>query len=487
MAELEDAAEWARQRGFSKLGLQIPDSRLAEAKRGSVELQRLSCAGNVVVVAGASCCDCCVDEVSAKHAGVDAVVHLGPACFTRTQALPAFNCLDRLSAVSASLSESAAAAASDALYAFDCATVAVLVQPELGSKLLERISKHVRSLHCDDTVRVGGLESQVVEPDSSELEAASNEVYQKANRTFDDAGERSNRVRLGGIAIDMPQGCVGIGSAALVWVGEAASSLLSRIAIEYNSQPLMRVDPSSGDVVKDAKAEVGTQKELMRRLGQVEKLKNASIIGVLVSAPGAAQASGAVDRLRYLSEKRGKSCYTVVTGRPTPEKLANFTEVEAFVQVACWRSALLQLMGDCLQPVLAPFEAELALAGNADFEWDGAYRLSARTDNPNGRHGEQTAEEGDDSSATALIESGEAALSSRAERALKVRDERTEVAEKRRGSSALSAAEHLAFRRTYEGVPREGGEGEQAEEAREGEYGRAAQYAFENKPSSERS
>ena len=63
----------------------------------------------------------------------------------------------------------------------------------------------------------------------------------------------------------------------------------------------------------------------------------------------------------------------MVAGKPNPQKLANFPEIEAFVLVACEQAALIDGR-DYLQPVITPWEAEVAFTHGS--VWDGEVRLN---------------------------------------------------------------------------------------------------------------
>ena len=65
----------------------------------------------------------------------------------------------------------------------------------------------------------------------------------------------------------------------------------------------------------------------MRRHFLVEKAKNAAIIGILVGTLGVAGYLGVIERLRQLARDAGKKTYTMMMGKPNPQKLANFAEV----------------------------------------------------------------------------------------------------------------------------------------------------------------
>jgi diphthamide biosynthesis protein 2 len=67
---------------------------------------------------------------------------------------------------------------------------------------------------------------------------------------------------------------------------------------------------------------------LRRRYFLVEKAREASVVGILLGTLGAAGYGAAADRLRQLAAGAGKKAYTLLVGKPSPAKLANFPEIE---------------------------------------------------------------------------------------------------------------------------------------------------------------
>ena len=56
--------------------------------------------------------------------------------------------------------------------------------------------------------------------------------------------------------------------------------------------------------------------------------------GIVVGTLGVAGYMHAVEQVRRLAQAAGKKTYTLLIGKPSPAKLANFPEVEVFVLVA---------------------------------------------------------------------------------------------------------------------------------------------------------
>lgn len=77
--------------------------------------------------------------------------------------------------------------------------------------------------------------------------------------------------------------------------------------------------------------------------------------------------------MKHLILSAGKKPYLISVGKINPFKLGNFLEVEAFVFIACPE----QIMVDCkkhdfYQPIVTPWELELALQLN--LEWSSDYK-----------------------------------------------------------------------------------------------------------------
>ncbi len=59
----------------------------------------------------------------------------------------------------------------------------------------------------------------------------------------------------------------------------------------------------------------------------VEKARSAALLGILLGTGGSPDLNQATANLRALVRAAGKHSYTVVIGKPSPHKLANFPEV----------------------------------------------------------------------------------------------------------------------------------------------------------------
>jgi diphthamide biosynthesis protein 2 len=84
-----------------------------------------------------------------------------------------------------------------------------------------------------------------------------------------------------------------------------------------------------------------TNKLLMRRYALVHKAKDADVVGILVGTLGVASYLPLIKHLRELLARNHRKSYTISVGKLNPSKLANFSEIECFVLVACPENTLI--------------------------------------------------------------------------------------------------------------------------------------------------
>ena len=111
-------------------------------------------------------------------------------------------------------------------------------------------------------------------------------------------------------------------------------------------------------------------KLVRKRYFQVEKAKDAAIFGILVGTLSVARYKDALIRVKDILKRMGRKYYTFIVGKINVAKLANHSEVDVYVLIACPESSLLDSK-EFYKPIVTPFELEIAL--NPERKWDGAY------------------------------------------------------------------------------------------------------------------
>jgi 2-(3-amino-3-carboxypropyl)histidine synthase len=102
-------------------------------------------------------------------------------------------------------------------------------------------------------------------------------------------------------------------------------------------KPTFVADPYSGAAYSVSKE---VKRIIKQRFASIEEARNAKILGVFVSLkPGQMHLHKAL-RIKDSAEKLGKSTYLFAVREITPEVLAEFPTVEAYVNTACPRISL---------------------------------------------------------------------------------------------------------------------------------------------------
>ncbi|KAL6767950.1 CGL150 [Auxenochlorella protothecoides x Auxenochlorella symbiontica] len=479
-----ETAEYLVARKYTRATLQFPDHLLSEAAKVAVSVQEY-CASRdhevqAYILADTTYNSLSVDEVAAAHVDADCVVHYGRASMTALSRIPAFfvfptQDLD-VDAVASNLSSST-------LSSLDTPVLCFLDQPhlhqrpELAAEVARRmeaagsLSPHwtwpdvpIRQLEPEALTASGaGLASCRAGDEHAQTDSAGGATRGTCCANQGDcsatapADSSVGELRAAGYRWSGTE--MGAGPVTYIWIGAPDAPALQLLQLTRSTLPWWTLDPTTYTLEEGLP--VGVRRLLRRRYALMERARDASIVGVLVGTLGVAGYLGAVEQLCNAAEAAGKKTYTLLMGKPSPAKLANFPEIEVFVLVADPQGQIL----DCkeyLAPIITHHEAMLAFS--PDSEWDESlYRLDFETDGP-----AQASEETDATSELAL----------RAAKGLRL----TPVATT--GAHALtpaSAADYLVHKRSWRGVeaPLAGAAPAVPRAAVEGRSGRAAGYQGE--------
>ena len=398
--EVESVATWSVSRGLSRVALQFPPSLLASSPRVVRALEeRASGSVRFFVLGDTAFAPCCVDEVGAAHYGADGIARWGPSCLTSARALPAFHALGPRPPMGAGggvgMGDESLAADARALVA------AVERANEAGYSMIlvwdTDASVRVRDLIAAAAI-AGGWASSGHAVDGNERVQSLSEwrvrsphaalVVPFIERAVEPAagacrdGGAAVRARILGLSVDSACNAT---PELLAWLsGDVAAPSAPRTGVFYYGSSEARaravlatcacvrggvwgLSPGSGGVVEELSARGG--RLLSARFRGVGIIRGASAVGVVAAAPSAEAHAELVHALARALKAGGKTTYTLLVGRLTPAKLANFAgAVDAFVLVACPEAALLSDADASAHalPVVAPWEALVALQEEAD-------------------------------------------------------------------------------------------------------------------------
>lgn len=163
-------------------------------------------------------------------------------------------------------------------------------------------------------------------------------------------------VKFNGRLVSLPDGA-DIKNCSFIFVGPRGPTLDS-LLLRFPENTFHHVPPSDG-----AMETLSGMQSLIRRSIKLEMIRDAEIIGILIGTLGVARYREAITRLKAIIKAAGKRSYTFVVGKPNEPKLANISEVDVFVYVACPETTIVDRSTDPVvyRKLVAPWEVEVAL------------------------------------------------------------------------------------------------------------------------------
>lgn len=431
MYEISRCVAWVRQGHHHKVCLQFPDELLGDA---AAVAEALTCQlGHPVYILGDTTYgSCCVDEVAAEHVGADAVIHFGNTCLSPSQRLPVLYIPTRLHVDTAWVVVQLTAALQEEvngdhplIFLFDtrCQHAAGEVFSELHVLLPHLVCSSLEDVRCEEHTAPHTEEKLACHSQHREGKASSNNeqniascnVYETCNSdsscncydsgkcqksigenvhsnslndssTSEDSTsvrentENSHReVKFSGRRVLLPSN-TDIKECSFIYLGPKGPALDS-LLLRFASSTFYHLPLSDGEVQK-----VSGMQSLFRRNIKLEMIRDAQIIGILVGTLGVARYREAIARLKMIIKAAGKRSYTFVVGKPNEPKLANVSEIDVFVYVACPETTIVDRASDPVlyRKLVAPWEVEVALV--AGREWSMNFESDFSTLLPGGVH-----------------------------------------------------------------------------------------------------
>ncbi|KAL4905355.1 Diphthamide biosynthesis protein 2 [Aspergillus multicolor] len=371
--DIERTLKEIRQARYKRIALQFPDDMLSDAPRvfqllsrglekrdiadgGSAQKDEKGCnatndladsvsrldvkdaaewSPRLYILADTSYGTCCVDEVAAEHVDADVVVHYGRSCLSPTARLPVIYVFTHkelpLDPVVKAFKET---------------------YPDSNTKVIlaadVTYSDHVPDLH-----------SRLVQEGYSNLFAtalAHDPSSLIPNRTVPDSVK------------EVPES---LGDWQLFHISEPPTALLMTLASRVTAIHIYPTDGPAGAEVKPLPA--STAMALRRRYAILTRLSTVPIFGILVNTLSVKNYLHIVDHVRDKIAAAGKKSYMFVVGKLNAAKVANFSEIGGWVVIGCWESSLVDSK-DFWKPVITPFELEVALKGDDERVWTGAWQ-----------------------------------------------------------------------------------------------------------------
>ena len=279
---------------------------------------------------------CCVDEVAAEHISADAVVHYGRACLSPTVKLPVIHIF-----TIQHLQDHTSLIRDFEQFYVDQQAKIILMADVTYQYHLERI-KAVLQSHGYSNIYV----TDVVHDPSSPL----------PNRTI------PNEVKADPSKLRAWQ---------LFHISNPPEALLLTLASRLASIRIYPISTTNDECFREPFL-ASTSRALNRRYALLTSVSTASIFGILINTLSVKNYLHIVEYVKSQIQAAGKKSYTFVVGKVNAAKVANFSEIGAWVVIGCWESSLIDSK-DFWRPVLTPFELGLALQGDNERVWTGEW------------------------------------------------------------------------------------------------------------------
>ncbi|CAK7222089.1 Diphthamide biosynthesis protein 2 [Sporothrix eucalyptigena] len=378
--EVARTAQEIREGQRKCVALQFPDLMLGDSPR-VVQLIRAELATTatangstadekVYILADTSYSACCVDEVAAEHADADVVVHYGRSCLSPTSRLPVIYVFTQ--------------------HELDVDGVVQSFAKELGSPQADEAAENTQKL-----VIMADVTYQAhVAPVAEGLRALGYKNVLATTVVHRPLGSIPNRAIIGADAVEIDDASIDLHEYAVFHIAQPPTSLLLALAARVKTFFIYSTsEDTAGELLAPR-----TISLLGRRYAKVLTMATAGVIGILVNTLSVKNYLKAVDTIRKRIADAGKKSYLIVVGKLNPVKLANFAEIEGWVVVGCWESSLVEDDAGFYQPVVTPFELEMALMSDDEriwgHKWWGGLEAltSAREKEANGEAAEKSAD-----------------------------------------------------------------------------------------------
>ncbi|EMR09358.1 diphthamide biosynthesis protein 2 [Pneumocystis murina B123] len=323
--EISNTKKFIEEGCFQRVALQFPDELLKDATN---VFQRLSIEtkASFFILGGTSYGSCCVDEIEAQHVNADCIIHYGHACLSITTRLPVkyvfdkpsslFNinkCLDKFKAI------------------YNTEDYIILVGKPCYINILESIFSKLISFGYNRIIKGEGEYSAI-----------------NITKAIGEAIVADDKQRL-----DLYK------KWSIFYIGEKSPGLTTLAMTCYSHvMSFYSYNPEQDEVIHQSPI---SDIQLRRRYAIIQKAKDVSIIGIVVGTLGVSRYLEVTYHLREMIKKAGRKCYMFIIGKLSPEKLANFSEIQIFVLVSCSENSLIESK-DFYRPIITPYELYLALS-----------------------------------------------------------------------------------------------------------------------------
>jgi len=278
---------------------------------------------------------CCVDEIAAEHVNADVVVHYGRACLSPTSRIPVIHVFT--------------------------------IQPLKQLELLKDFKEFYLDLHQKIILMADVTFQHHLKDIHGLLERWGYTSLFMTEIVHDPSSPLPNRT----VPEEVIEDLLKLREWHLFHISHPPESLLLTQASRLAS---MRICPTWDSARADLHEPfvASTSRALNKRYAILTSVTTVSVFGILINTLSVKNYLHIVEHIKSQILAAGKKSYTFVVGKINAAKIANFSEIGAWVVIGCWESSLIDSK-DFWKPVLTPFELDLALKRDRERVWTGEW------------------------------------------------------------------------------------------------------------------
>ncbi|EGG23753.1 diphthamide biosynthesis protein 2, partial [Cavenderia fasciculata] len=408
--KIQESVETIDRFTFKRVALQMPDTMLWASSTISSRLKSMtkeSC--DVFILGDTAYGSCCVDEVTASHLSADFIIHYGHSCLSPATKLPVQYVFGSDQLDTSQLLSSIQSTFTDTQekiiifyqleYQYKADELESILLPVYPNIIITKIDNYNNILSnqqptkiststpsssssrscCGDTKQSTSTTSCCNDEKKSTSSSCCNDEKQSSsccsinnNNIIDttttttiitDKSLIFGRRLKEGFKLEEE-----IENYKILWIGKDCITL-TNLLLNFNKNTFYRCNVDNQESYKINQESLPRNQGLMKRYYISQKCKEANIIGIVVATLTVQKYGETIDKLKQLILNSGKKPYVFVVGRLNVPKLANFSEIDMFVIVACAENTIIDSK-EYYKPIATPWEVNLAL-GNTD--WTGEY------------------------------------------------------------------------------------------------------------------
>ena len=320
---------------------------------------------NIYIIGDTSYSQCCCDEAAAKHLNTDIIIRIGTGCFTQNKKMPIYYLIDNIpfseEQISQFTSEFFEKLENKLNQEKNLENLIFFYnekfQRNLIYKIKEELSKTIREKYGKN---IYFCEINIMDYDK---ETKNKIIYEEGEILYG----RLIKPKLNK-KIDK--------SFLLIYLGiNSEEKLIYELSLRYSNIINDILFFSYNQSEQKFKGEIlnknFSSKLLYRRFNLIEKAKQCNTFAILIGSLSIPNLNKIIDLIKSLLEFQEKKVYTLLLGKITEEKLANFTEyMDAFILIGCpfnpgYDSKAIN------KPIITPLDVKYAFDEN--YSWDGFY------------------------------------------------------------------------------------------------------------------